>query len=254
MSSIALHFPDVPKSPTGRSFVVLARPPAGVPGTAFWPRTRGALVSQRALEELTDEELIVRSRHREAAEAQDCLAVLYRRYYAKVAGWSLRVCDNVDLASDIAQQVFLRVQDRLDSFRIDSRFSTWLYSVTRRVAINAAIAARRHRTAALDNPDMPEPVSPALDAEQLAAKAQIIERFRAAIDKDLEPMEAEALYLHFVHGMTLNAVTERLELANKSGAKALIVSARRKLHRRFGRWLKAQGPRAEGSESWRTDR
>jgi len=56
----------------------------------------------------------------------------------------------------------------------------------------------------------------------------------------LEPLEARVLYLHYVDGMSLPALTEMLWLDNKSGAKAYVVSGGRKLKRRFGRWLARQ--------------
>src|SRR4051812_49731721 len=42
------------------------------------------------LDRLSDEELIERAR-RDASSADACLAVLYRRYYPKVAAWCLRI-------------------------------------------------------------------------------------------------------------------------------------------------------------------
>jgi hypothetical protein len=59
--------------------------------------------------------------------------------------------------------------------------------------------------------------------------------------RDLEPLEARVLYLHYVDGMTLPAITELLALPNLSGAKAFVVSGRRKLERRFGAWLRHAG-------------
>ena len=64
--------------------------------------------------------------------------------------------------------------------------------------------------------------------------------FRTAMERDLEPVEAKALYLHFVDGLPLAAITDLLQLTNKSGAKACIVSGGRKLKRHFGKWLARQ--------------
>lgn len=100
-----------------------------------------------ALDSLTDEELIERAR-REPAAAGSCLDVLYRRYYAKVAHWCVRVSGDRQRAGDLAQEVFLRVHERLESFRGASRFSTWLYAVTRSVAINRGKSESRHRAEA----------------------------------------------------------------------------------------------------------
>jgi len=197
------------------------------------------------LDRLTDEELITRIRQDPEGEAATGLYdVLYKRYYQKVAYWCFRVCGNSERATDLAQEVFLRVHTRLGSFRLESRFSTWLYSVTRSVAINRSKAERLRRAASLDTETAPDPVDPSPGASELAERKEIAAEFRRAMETDLEPLEAKVLYLHFVDGMTIKGVTDLLGLENKSGAKAYIVSGKRRLQRRFGRWLAKQG---EGS-------
>ena len=191
------------------------------------------------LDRLTDEELIERAR-REVSESDPCLAVLYRRYYPKVAGWCLKISGDRQEAADLAQQVFLRVHEKLGSFRGDSRFSTWLYTVTRSVAINRGVAARRRQADPLDEDGMPEPVEPSPGADEMAEKGEILTAFREAMERDLEPLEAKVLYLHYVDGVPLAGITSMLNLENKSGAKAYIVSGGRKLKRRFGKWLARQ--------------
>jgi RNA polymerase sigma-70 factor, ECF subfamily len=193
---------------------------------------------------LTDEELIEAARRQPGSAADAALAVLYRRYYPKVAGWCLRISGDRQEAADLAQEVFLRVHERLGSFRGESRFSTWLYTVTRSVAINRGIAARRRETQDLDDEAVPEPVEPSPGADEELGRGQIAAALREAMARDLEPLEAKVLYLHYVDGMPLAGITELLQLANKSGAKAYIVSGGRKLKRRFGRWLARQS--AEG--------
>jgi RNA polymerase sigma-70 factor, ECF subfamily len=193
---------------------------------------------------LTDEELIATARQPGSA-ADAALAVLYRRYYLKVAAWCLRISGDRQEAADLAQEVFLRVHERLGSFRGESRFSTWLYTVTRSVAINRGIAARRRETQDLDDESVPEPVEPAPGADEELERGQIAAALREAMARDLEPLEAKVLYLHYVDGMPLAGITDLLRLANKSGAKAYIVSGGRKLKRRFGRWLARQS--AEGT-------
>lgn len=189
-----------------------------------------------------DEALVARALDRELApgEREAALSQLYRRYTAKVSAWCLRLSGNPQEAADLAQEVFLRVHERLEQFRGASRFSTWLYTVTRSVVINRGIAARRRETEALDEEGAPEPVESAPDAEELASRAEIARAFRRAMERDLEPLEARVLYLHYVDGLPLAAITGLLGLENKSGAKAYVVSGGRKLKRRFGRWLERQ--------------
>jgi RNA polymerase sigma-70 factor (ECF subfamily) len=188
---------------------------------------------------LSDEELVERAR-REPDLSDAALAVLYRRFYPKVAAWCLRLSGDRQEAADLAQEVFLRVHERLALFRGESRFSTWLYTVTRSVVINRGQAARRRQMDALDEEGAMEPVEPALGADREMERGQIAEELRRAMGRDLEPLEAKVLYLHYVDGISLPALTKMFELDNKSGAKALVVSGGRKLKRRFGRWLARQ--------------
>lgn len=206
-----------------------------------------APAAREELEGLSDEELVERAR-RSSDPARE-LEPLFRRLYPRVASWCLRFCGDRDRAHDLAQEVFLRAQTRLNSFRLECRFSTWLYKVTRSVAINGAIAAKRRRQTFGELADDLVAPDPAPDPEELLQRAELVARFKTALARDLEPMEAKVLYLHFVDGVSLSAVTYLLGLDNKSGAKAFAVSAKRKLHRRLGRWLRSQ-PRGEGRKRW----
>jgi RNA polymerase sigma-70 factor (ECF subfamily) len=184
------------------------------------------------LDRLSDEELVEKART-EPAFASECLGVLYQRFYSKVAYWCLRVCGNRDEAADLAQEVFVRVHSRLGSFRGESRFSTWLYQVTRSVAINRGESNRRRSSPLTDLDSAPEMADPLPDAQEVLARAEAAGELRAAME-ELEPLEAKVLYMHFANGLTLPRITELLGLDNRSGAKAYIVSATRKLRRRFG--------------------
>lgn len=62
---------------------------------------------------------------------------LYRRYVPKVHGMVRRMM-GAEYADDVTQEVFLRVWDRLETFRGDAAFSTWLH----RVAVNVILTRR----------------------------------------------------------------------------------------------------------------
>ena len=194
---------------------------------------------------MMDEDLVRGIRDGSEEESTRCREELFRRFYPKVAGWAMKWTRSRDEALDLTQEVFLRVQQKLHTFRGSSRFSTWLYTVTRSVAINRGVSLRRKGTLSLEHESLPEPADPGRSAEDVAAERQVARKFRQAMDRDLEPIEAQILYLHHVDGMTLPAITSLLGLENKSGAKAFIVSGKRKLKRRFGKWLHLQTARAE---------
>ena len=182
---------------------------------------------------LSDEELIERSRA-EPQLAARCLDLLFERAYPRLAQWCLRYCANRDEAADVAQEVVMRAYTRLDSFRLESRFSTWLYTISRRVAIDRGIARRR-----IDARTLPEeaadPVADPYTAGDAVDAEKLGEAVRAAMASDLDPLEAQVVYLHYVDGLSLPAITELLDCRNKSGAKAYLVGGMRKLRRRFQR-------------------
>lgn len=202
--------------------------------------TAGPARELMSLERESDEELAAAIRAGVEPRASTCREVLFRRLYPKVWSWCRRFSGDDQDASDLAQEVLLRVHQRIHTFEGKSRFSTWLYTVSRRVAINRGLAAKRRPAVSLETTDLPEPADPDPGAEQRVEASEIGKELRRAMARDLEPLEAKVLYLHYVDGMTLPAITDLLGLENKSGAKAYIVSGRRRLDRRFGPWLRRQ--------------
>jgi len=182
----------------------------------------------------TDNELIEAARRTDGPRADVYLDELYRRYYPVVARWCLKTCRNRQEAADVAQEVFLRVHTRIDTFRGESRFSTWLYTVMRSVAINRGLAARRQQAHTLQAEATSEPIDPAPDAQDSLETSRDLQRLRDVMEKHLDPLEAKVIYLHYVDGLTLPAITRLLSLDNKSGAKAFIVGGTRKLKRKLG--------------------
>lgn len=72
---------------------------------------------------------------------------LYVSYRPRVWSLCLRMTGNPDDAEDLTQETFVRLFQKLDTFRGDSAFCTWL----RRIAINVVLlrfqkASRRHET------------------------------------------------------------------------------------------------------------
>jgi RNA polymerase sigma-70 factor (ECF subfamily) len=55
---------------------------------------------------------------------------LYVRHNRRVYSLCLRMTGNVSEAEDLTQEVFVQLLQKIDSFRGDSQFTTWLYRVT----------------------------------------------------------------------------------------------------------------------------
>jgi RNA polymerase sigma-70 factor, ECF subfamily len=67
---------------------------------------------------------------------------IYHRFAARVHTLCLRLCADGCRAEELTQDVFVRTWRKIDTFRWESSFETWLY----RVAVNQALTAlRSHR-------------------------------------------------------------------------------------------------------------
>ena len=61
---------------------------------------------------------------------------LVNRVQARVLRWARRYTDDEDSAEDVAQEVLIGLERRVHQFQGHSRFTTWLFAVTRSVALN----------------------------------------------------------------------------------------------------------------------
>ncbi|HET7788188.1 MAG TPA: sigma-70 family RNA polymerase sigma factor [Myxococcales bacterium] len=168
------------------------------------------------------------------------LQELFRRHYAKVVTWCLRIAGDRDEASDLAQAVFVKAHRHLSSFRGESRVSTWLYSITRSECMNY-LKSRRSRPDDLDDELLDElPDSSAAGPEEALDQRRSVLLAREFLEQELNETEKLVFAMHYGDDTPLDAITRLLGLTNRSGAKAYIVSARRKLSRAIGRWKAAQ--------------
>lgn len=143
------------------------------------------------LAELTDEQLIVSCRGASAERARALVGELARRHFERVAGFVQALVGDAAVAQDLAQEAFVRVYAHRDAYRDIGRFSTWVFTIARNLALNE-VRNRRHRPAlALDGaPDDSGPltsvgakaVTPAANAPpEEAARGDVRAAVRRAI-------------------------------------------------------------------------
>jgi RNA polymerase sigma-70 factor (ECF subfamily) len=87
------------------------------------------------LRDLPDRELVVRCQRQDATAFNE----LVTRHQDRVYGAITRFCGNAEDASDITQRAFINAYRKIQEFKGDSAFSTWIY----RIAFNQAISFRR---------------------------------------------------------------------------------------------------------------
>jgi len=108
-------------------------------------------------------------------------------------------------AEDVTQEVFVLVHRRLASFRSESSFSTWLYRVAQRRALQLRRRARYRYTHVGDRVLAVLPASG--DGEQAVVDRQRSLSLYAAVEALKEPLRS-TLYLHYWLGETVESIAE----------------------------------------------
>ena len=196
-----------------------------------------AIIPQMGWQELTDEALIARYRAEAGqASAEQYLNELFRRHHVKVARWCWSVTGDRESAADLAQEICVKAYQNLSYFKGQSKFSTWLYSITRNHCLNAVRS--RNSAPEMDSDELVMDTLPDVADSPLASveRKQQADIARQLINETLEETEKAVFTMHFGEELPLDVITRMLNLTNASGAKAYLVSAKRKLDRAAKRW------------------
>lgn len=177
----------------------------------------------------SDEMLLEAWQRAEGQQKRAAADRLFSRYYERVGRWCYRFTGERESAADLAQEVFLKAHRHLDSFRGTSQFGTWLYTIVRNEALNRA----KRTPVPLTESEETLMQVPALepDPEELATRKSRTRRVHQLLQSTLDETERTVFTLHYGEGVPLESITRMLRLENSSGAKAYIVSAKRKLAR-----------------------
>ena len=68
---------------------------------------------------------------------RDAMGALIRNYQPSLNAYMLRLSGRPDVAEDICHEAFVRVMTNLHRFDFRYRFSTWLFTIARRLYVNA---------------------------------------------------------------------------------------------------------------------
>ena len=146
---------------------------------------------------------------------------LYHEHVGRVHALCLRMSGDRGRAEELTQDVFVRAWSRLDSFRGDAAFGTWLH----RIAVNAVLQKRRSDRRREQR----------IETRELLEGEASVTRERPAEQLDLEravaglPEGAKAVFLlHDVHGYKHHEIADMMGIAVGT-TKAQLHRARRLL-------------------------
>lgn len=122
----------------------------------------------------SDDELMERIQQRDA----DAFEQLYTRYREPIRRHLLQILHSDDAASDVLQEVFVRIWTHADRWSRQGRFKAWLFRVATNRAISELRTLRTRREQPLQRsvtPPAQEQVTPAwsIEAEALGPEAMV---------------------------------------------------------------------------------
>jgi RNA polymerase sigma-70 factor (ECF subfamily) len=134
-------------------------------------------------------------------------SIIVRAYQIPVYNYVLRMVGDRSLAEDLTQEVFLRVFQGLPGFSLRSKFTTWLFQVTKNRVLDELRANDRRPRAVVDLDDIPplEVVdAPFERLEAIDAVWRAVER----LNVDLKM----ALLLRDVVGLSYTEIADSLDV------------------------------------------
>ena len=194
-----------------------------------------AIIGPMAVDHFSDEELAQKYQLSiESADRDSYVNELFRRNYAKVARWCLRFTADREAAADLAQEIFAKTYQNLTLFQGQSKFSTWLFIIARNHCLNAVRSTARQATELRGDTDddflseIPDGRASPYDVVEKQFFAKLVYDL---LNEGLDETERVVFTLHYGEDLPLDTISRMLQLENRSGAKAYIVSAKRKLAR-----------------------
>ncbi len=182
-----------------------------------------------------DTELMLRFQAGEAT----CFDELVARYQRPLLGFVVRMVRNQAAGEELLQEAFLRVYQHRLRYRPQARFSTWMYQIASRLALNYIRDHRRERfndsldgradadAAPLEVADHRPTAEQVLVAA--SAEAQRAVRVRDAVTA-LPGRQRAAVVLHKYQGQSYAAIGAALGLS-ESATKSLLFRAYESLRR-----------------------
>lgn len=169
---------------------------------------------------------------------EESLASLFGKYQARLLRLAYRITGNHADAEDAVQETFFRLSTRLNQFRGQSQFSTWVT----RIAINQALTClrqrRRDNALSLDEcmaGDDERPQIELRDCRPMPDAAAFAGESRAQLEQcimRLPKIYREIVLLYYVDELSIAEVKATLQLTEPT-TKSRLVRARRMLRERL---------------------
>jgi RNA polymerase sigma-70 factor, ECF subfamily len=150
---------------------------------------------------------------------------VYKTSSSFVYNVAYRVVNNREDASEVSQEVFMIIHDKLKTFRFESSFKTWVYRITANYAINFAKKNSRAKTVPYEDAygegAVVNEVEAKMDQEH---QNQLVENLLA----ELNPDQRACVVLRDIQGLSYEEIAQALNI-NINTVRSRLKRSREKL-------------------------
>jgi len=162
---------------------------------------------------------------------QEAWNMLINAYSKSVYNIALNFFAERDIASDVTQEIFIKIYHNLDKFREERNFTSWVFTISRNYCIDYW---RKNKKYLLNNQELDEKISSGQPTpEDNLIKESEIEILRKKISQ-LEPDLRIILILRDVHDLSYQEIAERFSIPEGT-VKSRINRARLRLAQSYMR-------------------
>jgi len=160
---------------------------------------------------------------------QSAFEKLYRQHLQRIHALCWRMCGGVEsVAEEMTQEAFIRAWQKLATFKMQSRFGTWLHRLT----VNVVLSDKRSRLRIMQREQSLEVVKVEPVAADDASSTSETRDIESAIAK-LPERARSVLVLHDIEGYRHSDIAEMTGMAVGS-SKAQLHRARKLIRARLG--------------------
>jgi RNA polymerase sigma-70 factor (ECF subfamily) len=170
---------------------------------------------------------------------EEAFGELVKMHHQRVYNLAYGMVNNAEDAAELAQQTWVKVWNKLGSFKEDAKFFTWVY----RVASNTGLDFLRHRARLREDvlldgvepvvdPDLDRAASQNPRPDRELAQSEIREMFEKSLES-LSPDHRTALILREVDGLSYEEIA-KITGCRKGTVMSRIFYARKKMQEKLG--------------------
>ena len=195
---------------------------------------------------VSDEELIRRSRQ----GSQEAFAAIVQRYQDKIYNLAYRMLGNREEAEDVAQETFLNAYRAMHLFRLEERFSPWIYKIASNLCLDR-LRKLRHPTISLDEPvgpdgDMPQQIADWTTSPDRVFETTAIREDTQEAIAELPPKYKVVVILRHMQDLSYDEIADILGIPQGT-VKTRLFRAREILRRRLAPLYESEAAKREGA-------